>query len=91
MDHGKVYIEQAYLQSLESDFRVQFQNTHQLWVSMDNLSNALPRERLFSETPLDIVEDLCVKCVRLVQDVPQVEIRRPEAVAKVLRKDPTAI
>ena len=58
---------------------------------MDDLGNALPRKGLFSETPLDIVKNLLMKGVRFVQDVPQMEICRPEAIAKVLCKDPTTV
>lgn len=58
---------------------------------MNDLGDALARKGLFSETPLDIVEDLRVKGVRLVQNVPQKEICRPEAIAKMLCKDPTAV
>ena len=58
---------------------------------MDDLGNALPRKGLFSETSLDIVEDLRMKSVRLVQNVPQMEICRPEAIAKVLCKDPATV
>lgn len=60
-------------------------------MGMDDLGNALPRKGLLSETPLDIVEDLGMKRVRLIQDVPQMEICRPEAIAKVLCKDPTTV
>ena len=58
---------------------------------MDDLGDALSRKGLFSETPLDIVKDLCMEGVGLVQHGLQMEIRRPEAVAKVLCKDPTTV
>jgi hypothetical protein len=53
--------------------------------------NALTRERLFTETVLDVVQDLLVGRVRLVEDVPEREIRRAEAITEMLREDPTAV
>ena len=58
---------------------------------MDDLGNALPCKGLFPETPLDIVKDLLMKGVRFVQYVLQMEICRPEAITKMLCKDPTTV
>lgn len=66
---------------------ITFNHTYKLRVGMDNLGDALSRKCLLSETPLDTVKDLHMEGVGLIQDVPQMEIRRPETIAKVLRKD----
>ena len=58
---------------------------------MDNLLNALPRERLLPEAALDVVEHARVRRVRLVQNVPQREVRLSEAVTEVLGEDPTTV
>lgn len=58
---------------------------------MNNLRDTLPRERLLPEPPLDIIEDLRVRRVRLVEQVPEREVCGPEAVAEVLCEDPAAV
>ena len=58
---------------------------------VDNLCDTFPRKRFLAETPLDIIEHLRMRWVALVQDVLQLEIRRAEAVAEVLREDPATI
>lgn len=60
MGHRKVDVEQAYLQYSQSSLANSFGHTHQFRVGVDDLGNALPRKGLFSETPLDIVEDFCM-------------------------------
>lgn len=57
----------------------------------DGVGDGLAREDLLAEAALDVVEDLRVRGVRVVQDVPQGEVRGPEAVGEVLREDPAAI
>jgi len=58
---------------------------------MDDLCDALTRERLFSESPLDIVQHLCMRRVVLVQHISELEVSRTEAVAEVLREDPPTV
>jgi hypothetical protein len=53
--------------------------------------DALPGVGLLPEPPLDIVEDLRVRGVVLVEDVLELEVRRPQAVAEVLCEDPAAV
>lgn len=72
-------------------FAIDCSHTHQFRVGVDDLGDALTRKGLFSETPLDIVEDLRMNGVGLVQAVLQMEICRPEAIAKMLCKYPTAV
>ena len=60
-------------------------------MSVDDLLDALPRERLFPESDLDVVEDARVSRVRLVKDVLEREVGLPEPVAEVLREDPAAV
>jgi len=66
-------------------------NTYQFWMCLDNVRDTLSGERLFAEPALDIVKHLCMARVRLVQDIFETDVRRPEAVAEVLCKNPTAI
>ena len=58
---------------------------------MDDLCDALTSERLLPEAPFDIVQHLSMCRVILVQYVPELEVRRAEAVAEVLRENPPAI
>lgn len=58
---------------------------------MDDLRDTLTREGLLPEPPLDVVEHLRMRRVRLVEQVLQREVRRAEAVAKVLGEDPAAV
>jgi hypothetical protein len=58
---------------------------------MNDLLNALPSERFLSESPLDVIENFCMCWFSLVQNIPKLKIRRAEAVAKVLSKDPSAV
>ena len=66
-------------------------DTHELGVRVNSLRDALACERLLAEAPLDVVQHLGVRGVRLVEHVLQREVRRPEAVAEVLREDPAAV
>jgi hypothetical protein len=66
-------------------------NTHQLRVRVNDLSDTLTRKCLFSETSLDVVENLRVGGIRLVQDVLEMEVSRPKAVAEVLCEHPSAV
>lgn len=58
---------------------------------MYHLGNALSCECLFSEASLDVIEYLGMGRVRLVEDILQCKIGRPETVAEVLRENPTTI
>ncbi len=41
---------------------------HKIWVSMDDLSDALARKSLLSESSLDLVEDLGMIGIRVIQN-----------------------
>lgn len=58
---------------------------------MNNLCDALTSERLLPEAHFDIVQHLGMCGVVLVQYVPELEVRRAEAVAEVLCKNPPAV
>ena len=58
---------------------------------MDHLLDTLSRESFLAETPLDIVEHLCVRGVCLVEDVAERKVCRAETVTEVLCKDPPTI
>ena len=60
-------------------------------MSVDDLLDALPRERLLPESDLDVVEDARVSRVRLVKDVLEREVGLPKPVTKVLSEDPAAV
>jgi hypothetical protein len=65
--------------------------TNQLGVRMDDVRDALARERLLPESPFDIIQHLGVRRIVLVQHIPELEVRRAEAVTEMLRKDPPAV
>lgn len=65
--------------------------TDQFGVSLDDLCNALSCECFLTESPLDIVQDLGVSGVVFVENVLQLQVRRTETVAEMLRKDPPAV
>lgn len=58
---------------------------------MHSLRNTLPRKRLLPEPPLDIVQNLSVRRVRLVEDVLEAEVGWAEPVTEVLGEDPAAV
>ena len=60
-------------------------------MAVDDLRDALARERLLPEPALDVVEDARVRRVRLVEDVLERQVRLPQPVTEVLREDPPAI
>ena len=60
-------------------------------MSVDDLLDALARERLLPEAALDVVEDARVSGVRLVQEVLEREVRLPKPVTEMLRKDPATV
>jgi hypothetical protein len=60
-------------------------------VREDGVGDGLAREGLLAEAALDVVEHLRVCGVRIVENVPQGEVRGPEAVGEVLREDPAAV
>ena len=64
---------------------------HELWVGVDNVCDALTRERLFTEAALDVHQNFLVRWVRLVENVLERKIRCAEAVAEMLRKDPPTV
>ena len=57
---------------------------------MDGLGNALSGKGLFTESSLDVIENLSMGRIVLVEDVLELEISRTETVAEVLSKDPAA-
>jgi hypothetical protein len=65
--------------------------TNQFGVRMDDLRDALARERLLPESPFDIIQHLSVRRVVLVQHIPELEVCRAEAITEMLRKDPPAV
>jgi hypothetical protein len=65
--------------------------THDFRMGVDDVRNALTRESLFTETALDVDQDLLMGRVRLVEDVLEREIRRAEAVTEMLGEDPAAV
>lgn len=65
--------------------------TYELRVRVNDLRNAFTSESLFSESPLDVVEDLSMCRVRLIEDILQVEVGGPKAVAEVLCKYPATV
>lgn len=58
---------------------------------MYDLSDAFPSERLLPETSLDIVKNLRMSRVRLIEDIFEMKVCRPKAVAKVLCKYPATV
>jgi len=64
---------------------------HKLGVGMDNVRDALTREGLFTEAALDIHQNFLVRRVSLVENVLERKIRRAEAVAEMLSKDPATV
>ena len=64
---------------------------YQLRMSVNNLSDTLASKGLLPEPPLDVVEDLSMRRVILVQDILELQISRPEAVAEMLGKNPTTV
>jgi len=60
-------------------------------VGVDNVRDALTRERLFTEAALNIHQNFLVRRVRLVENVLERKIRWAEAVAEMLRKDPATV
>ncbi len=58
---------------------------------MNHVGDTLTCERLLTETPFDIVQNLGVSGVRLIEDVLEGKIRGAKAVAEVLRKDPARV
>ena len=54
---------------------------------LDTLSSI----RLLPKPPLDVVENLRMRGVVLIEDILELEVRRPKPVTEVLRKDPAAV
>ena len=65
--------------------------THDIGMGVDDVRNALTRERLFTETALDVDQDFLVGRIRLVEDVLEREIRRAEAITEMLGEDPAGV
>ena len=94
--HREINVEHADLHAHPSaSFQMGVQegrcDTHELGVRVNSFRDTLACERLLAEAPLDVVQHLGVRGVRLVEHVLQREVRRPEAVAEVLREDPAAV
>jgi hypothetical protein len=60
-------------------------------MSMNDVLNTFPSERFLAESPFDIIEHFSMGRIGLVQDIPELKVRRTQAVAEVLSKDPSAI
>ena len=65
--------------------------THKVRVSKDDLRDTLAGECLLPEPFLDVVQDLGMCGVILVQHILELKVGRTEAVAEVLREDPSTI
>jgi hypothetical protein len=65
--------------------------THDIRMGVDDVRNALTRERLFTEAALDVDQDLLVGRVRLVENVFECEIRGAETITEMLREDPARV
>ena len=66
-------------------------SAHELWMGVDNIRDALTRERLVTEAALDIHQNFLVRRVRIVENVLERKIRCAEAVAEMLRKNPATV
>ena len=60
-------------------------------MAMDDLGDALAREGLLPEPALDVVEHARMCRIGLVEDVLEREVRLPQPITEVLRKDPSTI
>ena len=60
-------------------------------MSVNDLRDTLPRERLLPESDFDVVEDARMSRVRLVKDVLEREVGLPEPVAEVLSENPSTV
>ena len=67
------------------------ESAYDLRIRDDDFLDAFTRESLFSETTLDVVEDLSVRRVRFVECIFESKVSRTETVAEVLREDPAAV
>jgi hypothetical protein len=65
--------------------------THQVRMSMDDLLDTFPCEGFLAKSHLDVIENFRVLRISLVQNIPEMKVRRTQAVAKVLGKDPATI
>jgi NADH/NAD ratio-sensing transcriptional regulator Rex len=71
--------------------KVDVQESNEIWVSMNNLGDALSSKRLFPKPPFDVVQNFSVGRVVLIENVLQLQISRPKTIAEMLRENPTAI
>ena len=60
-------------------------------MAVDDLCDALARERLFPEPALDVIENARVRRVRLVEDVLERQVRLAQPVTEVLCEDPSTV
>jgi hypothetical protein len=65
--------------------------THKLGMGVDDVRDALTRERLLTEAALDVVQDFLMCRIRLIENVLERKIRRAKAVAEMLSKYPTTV
>jgi hypothetical protein len=70
---------------------VEIQVPDELGMGLDDILDRVARERLVSESSLDVVEDLRVDRVGLVEDRLEGNVARSESVAEVLGKDPSDV
>ena len=94
MRHDEVDVEQFDLRKKVSAAKIKTArqaSTNQLCVSVNDLLDALARERLLPEAALDVVQDAHVGGIRLVQEVLEHEVRLPKPVTEVLREDTATV
>ena len=58
---------------------------------MDNLRDTLSGERLLSEPPLDVVQDLSMRRVGLVKKILKSKVCRAKTIAEMLGEDPATV
>jgi len=70
---------------------VNIEHADKVGLSENGLLDALTREGLFTESTLDVVENLSVCCVRLVENSTKTEVRRAKTVTEMLGEDPARV
>ena len=91
VDRGEVHIEELDLRCVSKVIATSRTITDQIRVIVNGRLDAFTRESLFTETPLDVVENLGLDWVVLVQHVLELHVRRTETVAEMLSEDPATI
>ena len=60
-------------------------------MGMDNLSDALASKCFFPESSFNVIQDFLMSRIVFVQDILELQVSRPKAVAEVLSENPAAI